>query len=251
MVRSVAHRAGRALALLFLLAVALPCRALTPEERFTKAMTAFGSNDYGEAAYQLRELNAAGQWSHGALHNLGNAEWKVSRPGYAVLAWERARTLNPADRNTIANLRFARTQAQLPQPSAPWFEQFSEWLPASLWLWVAGLSLWGGVVLLSLPRLLGFRRAGWHQGLAALLLALFLLSTPALFGLWTRSRIGVVLEDETVARLTPTREGEELSKLPAGELARIENERGNFYYVRAQGDRAGWVDKRDFAKIWP
>ena len=40
-------------------------------------------------------------------------------------------------------------------------------------------------------------------------------------------------------------------KLPAGERARIERERGNYFYVRAAGERAGWVDKRDFGKIWP
>jgi hypothetical protein len=224
---------------------------LTPQERFSKATQAFDERDYAEAAYQLRELSAAGQWSHGALHNLGNAEWKVVRPGYAVLAWERARTLDPTDRNTIANLRFARTQARLIQPSRPWYEQFSEWLPASIWLCIAGISLWGGIALLSLPRLLGWRRAGWHQGAAALLLAAFLLSTPALYGLYTRSLIGVALDDETSLRLTPTREGEELIKIPAGELARIERERGNYYYIRAEGDRAGWVEKRVFAKIWP
>lgn len=228
-----------------------PACALTPEERFSKATRAFADRDFAEAAYQLRELSYDGIWSHGALHNLGNAEWKVARPGYAVLAWERARTLNPADRNTIANLRFARTQARLVQPARPWYEQFSEWLPATVWLAAAGLSLWGGIILLSLPRLLAWRRAGWHQGVAALLLAAFLLSIPALFGLWTRSRVGIVLEDDTRLRLTPTRDGEELSKIPAGELARIERERGNYFYVRAEGDRAGWIAKRDFAKIWP
>jgi hypothetical protein len=190
-------------------------------------------------------------WSHGALHNLGNAEWKVARPGYAVLAWERARTLNPTDRNTIANLRFARNQARLVLPSRPWYEQFSELLPPAIWLCAAGLGLWGGIALLWLPRLLAWRRAGWHQGAAALLLTAFLLSTPALIGLWTRSRIGVALEDDTRLRLTPTREGEELVKIPAGEIARVERERGNYFYVRAEGDRAGWVDKREFAKIWP
>lgn len=225
--------------------------ALTPAQRFSKASAAMTDGDYGEGAYQLRELAASGEWSHGSLHNLGNAEWKVARPGYAILAWERARALDPADRNTVANLTFARKKAQLSEPERRWYEQYSEWLPGMWWLLVAGLSLWAGVALLSLPRLLGWQRAGWHQGLAALLLALFLLTTPALIGLWSRANIGVVLEDETRLRLTPTREGEKLDELHAGEVARVENVRGNYYYVRADHDRAGWVEVRDFAKIWP
>ncbi len=237
---------------------AAPASPLTPDERFAKAIEQFtkGGSDYdgagyGEAVFQLREIAAAGAWSHGALHNLGNAEWKVSRPGYAVLAWERARTLNPFDRNTIANLHFARVKAQLVEPDRRWYEQYSEWLPPAAWLLGAGVSLWGGIILLCLPRLLVWRRAGWHQGVAALLLATFLLAVPALLGLWSRSNLGVVLEDETRLRLTPTRDGEELGKLAAGEVARVEDTRGSYLYVRAENDRAGWVDQRDFAKVWP
>ena len=238
-----------ALAILILLCTS--ASATTPAERFQTARTAYLSGDFAEAAYQLRELPAAGEWSHGALHNLGNAEWKVSRAGYAVLAWERARALDPFDRNTVANLRFARTQAQLLVPERAWFEQYSEWLPSPVWLWSASLGLWGGVALLTLPRLLGTRRADWHQGAAALLLAVFLLAVPALVGLHTRGRIGVVLEDETALRLSPTQEGESLAKLAAGEMGRVENARGDYLYIRAEGDRAGWVHRREFAKIWP
>lgn len=235
-------------------AAAVSTAEVSPEQRFASANAAFNSGDFAEAAYQLRELALAGYWSHGSLHNLGNAEWKVNRPGYAVLAWERARTLNPSDRNTTANLRFARTQAQLVVPERPWFEQYSEWLPPSAWLWTASVALWCGVGLLVLPRILGARRADWHQGVAALLLAIFLLAVPALVGLHTRRSIGVVVHEETPLRLSPTREGEtrdSLGKLAAGEMGRVENARGDYLYVRAEGDRAGWVHKHEFIKVWP
>jgi hypothetical protein len=119
-----------------------------------------------------------------------------------------------------------------------------------LWLLIAPLGLWGGIAFLALPRLFGWRRADWHQGVAAALLAVFLLSVPALLGLARRAQIGVVLEDETPLRLTPTREGETLVKLSAGEMARVERERGDYLYVRAEGDRAGWVRRADFERIW-
>jgi hypothetical protein len=34
-------------------------------------------------------------------------------------------------------------------------------------------------------------------------------------------------------------------------MARIERERGEYLYVRADGDRAGWVRKADFGRVWP
>lgn len=235
------------LLLVFICATAF---AETPDERFEKATTAMSDGDYGEAAYQLRELVSEGKYSHGSLHNLGIAEWKVVRPGHAILAWERASMLNPHNANTAANLAFARKKGELQTPVLSWYESYSAWLAPDVWLIAASIGLWGGVFLLTLPRLLGMRRADWHQGAAALLLAAFLLTIPALFGLSRRGSLGVALEDSTGLRLTPTRDGEELVKLPAGELARVEKERGNYFYVRAEGDRAGWVRREEFQRIW-
>ncbi len=239
------------LALWMLLSLSLPLAAQTPDARFAKATAAYAGGDFAEAAYQLRPLVDEGHISAGALHNLGNAEWKVSRPGYAILAWERAVALDPANLNTAANLRFARHEAKLGAPVLGWHEQYSAWLPSAIWLAAAMLGLWGGVSLLVLPRLLGWRRADWHQGVAALLLAIFLLSVPAIYGLTQRAQIGVVLEEETPLRLMPTREGETLVKVAAGEVARVEKVRGDYLYVRAEGDRAGWLRRTDFARIWP
>jgi hypothetical protein len=223
----------------------------TPEERFRKASEAYVAGDFAEAVYELRELVDEGHFAPGALHNLGDAEWKVGRHGHAVLAWERALSLDPFSRNTDANLRFARHHARLDAPVLAWYERYSMALPGGWWIAILSAGLWGGVAMLTLPRLLGWRRADWHQGVAAMLFAVFLLSGPALFGVWKRSQFGVVLEDETPLRLTPTREAETLVKLSAGEMARVERERGDYFYVRADGDRAGWVRKADFARVWP
>jgi hypothetical protein len=226
-------------------------RAATPDARFTKASKAYVEGEFAEAVYELRELVNDGNFASGALHNLGDAEWKVGRHGHAVLAWERALSLDPFSKNTEANLRFARYNARVDAPVLTWHERYSAALPGAWWILIASAGLWGGVALLTLPRLLGWRRADWHQGVAAALLAIFLLSGPALLGVWGRSQFGVVLEDETPLRLTPTREAETLAKLASGEMARVERERGEYFYVRADGDRAGWVSKADFVRVWP
>jgi tetratricopeptide (TPR) repeat protein len=241
-------------AAVLMLSLALPAQSLhaaTPDERFLKASESYAAGEFADAVYDLRELTNDGIFSAGALHNLGDAEWKVGRHGHAVLAWERALSLNPFSKNTEANLRFARSQAHVDAPVLTWFERYSAALPGGWWIAIASAGLWGGVALLTLPRLLGWRRADWHQGVAAALLAIFLLSGPALLGVWRRAQFGVVLEDETPLRLTPTREAEMLVKLTSGEMARVERERGEYFYVRADGDRTGWVRKADFARVWP
>ena len=239
-----------AIFLLAAFAASLRAEAGKADDRFRKANAAYASGEFADAVGELRALSDEGKFSGGSLHNLGNAEWKVGRPGYAVLAWERARSMNPFNPNTDANLRFARHSARVEAPVLGWQERYSTWMPGGWWLIIASTALWGGVALLTLPRLFGTRRADWHQGIAAALLAIFLLSVPALLGLSKRAQLGVVLEDETPLRLTPTREGETLTKLPAGEMARVERARGEYLYVRAEGDRAGWLKKADFARVW-
>jgi ribosomal protein L2 len=59
----------------------------------------------------------------------------------------------------------------------------------------------------------------------------------------------VILEAQTPLRLTPTREAQTFTKLSAGELARVERERGNYVYVRLASDAAGWVEKTRVGRI--
>lgn len=233
----------------FCCCVATVSRAAGDRQSFNLAQVHYREGDYAEAAKLLAAQSRA-EVSPGLLHNLGNAEFKLGHLGEAILAWERARSLAPWARNTAGNLRFARGEAALDQPAFPWYETYSMWLTPDTWLWGASICFWGAAACLALPPLLGRRRAGWTQLGAVVTISAFILTLPALAGLWTRSRIGVVLAPETPLRLTPTQEGEVLGKLPAGELARVELQRRGYLYVRAESDRAGWVREQEFARIW-
>jgi len=145
------------------------------------------------------------QLASGTLQNLGNAEWKLGRTGPAILAWERALWLDPFHKAARMDLRFARKTAQLETPDLAWYEVISTWLPANWWAWIAGVSLWLAVGMVMLPGILRLRKATWHQAVAAFCLMVFLLSIPAYVGLHTRSRIGFVLQPDTLLRLTPPR----------------------------------------------
>jgi tetratricopeptide (TPR) repeat protein len=221
--------------------------ASTPAE-FRQGLDAYAGGAYDQAAITFREL-AQRQPSAGAYHNLGNAEWKQGQPGEAVLAWEKAQWLDPFDANTRVNLRFARQKVQLPSPALAWYEICSTWLPVRAWALLASASLWLALALVLLPGILRWRKADWHHALAAASLAVFLLTMPALLGVQTRAKLGVIRAKETLLRLTPTREAQALGKLPAGEMARLERERGQYVYVRTGNDVAGWVERAQFGQI--
>ncbi|MBN2506906.1 MAG: hypothetical protein JXQ71_09450 [Verrucomicrobia bacterium] len=217
-------------------------------ELFDQGTRSYLAAGYKQAAELFRQA-AALQPASGVFHNLGNAEYMAGRVGPAILAWERAHWLAPYFDNTRANLRFARKKAQLDEPGLAWYEICSTWLPPNAWPWIAGVSLWLAVGMVMLPGIFHWPKSDWHQGLAAAGFAVFLLTLPALGGVISRSELGVVLEKETRLRLTPTQDAQTLTRLPAGEIGRVERRRGHYYYVRLASDAAGWVDAARFSLI--
>lgn len=186
----------------------------------------------------------------GILVNLGLAEWQRGHAGAAMLAWEQARWIDPFDPRAGANLKFAQAVAQVAEPQLKWFEVASTWLPPDAWVWIAGASLWVAVGLLTLPRFLRWRKAGWQQTLAALAFGVFLLSMTANFGVVSRTEIGFVLNKNAPLLLTPTRTGEVISTLTAGEPARRLRTRGNYFFIRTSG-AAGWIERGQFGLVCP
>lgn len=219
-------------------------------EGFDLGRTDYEAGKYAEAskAFQAHVQNEV---SPGLLHNLGNAEFKLGHLGAAILAWERAHALDPRSRNTRANLNYARGHAGLEQPESPWYETYSAFFPPDRWIAIATCAFWASLALLFLPPLLHRRRTAVSQAAAVVAIILFLLTLPALAGIYTRGRIGIVQLADTSLRLTPTQEGEVLGTLPEGEVARVEKHRGAYWYVRASSDRAGWVKREEFTLLWP
>lgn len=210
----------------------------------------YNEGDFAGAVESYQAL-AKKSVSPGLLHNLGNAQFQQGKLGPAILAWEQARSLDPWLRNATANLHFARNHAGLDEPAYSWAEKYSAFLSPDTWTWIVALGFWSAAGLLTLPALLRRKRTSLTQGGAVVAIGIVLLALPALLGLATRSQCGIIQTADTVLRLTPTQEGELLTKLAEGELARSEQTHGEYLYIRASGDRAGWVRRTEFAKIWP
>ena len=222
------------------------CRAVT-NDFFAQGVALSRIGQFPEAAAAF-EKSAAALPASGTLVNLGLAEWQRGRAGAAILAWEQARWIDPFDPRAGANLKFARSAAQVDEPQLKWFETASTWLPPNVWVWLAGASLWLGVGAMVLPGIFRRRKASWHQTLAALAFVLFLFSLTASFGVVSRTGIGFVLKKNAPLRLTPMREGEVISTLAAGEPARRLRTQGNYFLIRTSGG-LGWIAREQFAMV--
>jgi hypothetical protein len=161
----------------------------------------------------------------------------------AIIAWERALLLNPRSRDSENNLSFAREIAQLESPDWTWCEIAASWLPEKIWAWIACASFWFAIGMLIVPGVLRWKKTATQQAAVALGLVLFLLSLPANYGIWTRSRIGFAYRNDTALKLTPTKDGEPITRLAAGEPGRV-------LLIRTRR-MTGWIERDGFEFITP
>jgi hypothetical protein len=216
-------------------------------ELFHEGVDSYHAGDYSTASVLFRRAAVLSP-AAGTLQNLGIAEWQRGETGTAVLAWEQARWLDPFNESIRDDLRFARKTAQLESPELAWYEVVSNWLPVNWWAWTAAASLWLAISMGTLPGIFRWRKLAWHQAVAAVGLAVFLLSVPAQFGLSTRSHLGFIVQKDVPLRLTPTHEAQDITRLAAGEPARLLRSRGNYYLLRTNHSE-GWVERAQFGLI--
>jgi hypothetical protein len=208
---------------------------------FHAGALAYTSGEYNASASAFRD-SARTQPASGTLENLGLAEWQRGQPGLAILAWEQSLWLDSFNKSSHENLRFARKAAQVETPQLVWYEGISTWLPMNWWAWISVCTFWVALAAVFLPGIVRAKKRGWHQAIAALSLTLFLLSIPAAFGIQSRSRLGFVLQKDTPLQLTPTAEGQVVTRLAAGDPVRLQRSHGAFCLVKTS-HTSGWVNR--------
>ncbi len=212
---------------------------------FAGGQEAYERGDYETAIANFRAL-AVTTPAAGIFLNWGNSEWQLGHTTEALLAWERALLISPHDAQARNNLQFARETAQIEAPHWTWGEIAAAWLTARTWAWLACLSFWFAVSLAVLPPVLRWRKTSWQQAGMAFGLGVFLLSLPANYGTWTRTKVGFIAGAETPLRLTPTTEGEPVVRLAAGEPGRVLRTHDGYLLVQTRLAR-GWVTREEFS----
>lgn len=248
-------RLSAALGLALVLGVALaPCaRAESPEETFLRGNRAYDASHYDDAAQAYMELVERGIVDPRVEFNLGNAEFRRGRVGSAILHFERARRLDPADAEIRANLEFARgasgarsaASETLPAPIAWARAVVDRFGPARL-AWIALGLVWlvCGVLAWGLAEAGRFRALhGWM--LAALLAGLGVVATT-----WyithrqlVSQRVAVVLAREAPVLAGPGENNAQLATVPEGLALEVWGERPDWVNVRLPNSVSGWIAK--------
>ncbi len=244
---------------ILLLAGLLSLAGQTPEDRYSQAGELYSSGDYSGAAAIYRQLWEEGFRSEDLLYNAGNAFFKAGDNASAILFYERAKLLAPADEDIDYNLQIARSRITDRFETVPqlffvrWFDFLSLLAPTNTWalaaiaMFIASLVL--GLVFLTKSRARGRLLSFWLS-IAAMTISLVMISL-AIRGnsLVNNNRKAVITCSIVTGRSAPGETGNELFVLHSGTTVTVEQELGAFREVRLPDGNKGWVSSSCMEKI--
>lgn len=231
----------------------------SPEERYSQAGDLYGSGDYSGAAAIYRKLWEEGFRSGDLLYNAGNAFFKSGDNASAILFYERAKLLAPADEDIEYNLQIARSRITDRFESVPqlffvrWFDFLALLTSTNIWA-VAALVMFLVALVLALLFLTKARARGrllsfWLATVALLLSFLLISLSIRNNNLVNHNSKAVITCSIVTGRSAPGETGNELFVLHSGTTVTVEQELGAFREVRLPDGNKGWIGADCMEKI--
>lgn len=232
---------------LLLLITAWPAAAAP--SLFDEASKLYDAQDFTGARQRYEQLLADGQLSANVFYNLGNSEYRLARPGYAALAYQRALLLEPRHPEAEANLALLRIRSGAKDlPRAP-LEVVLLPFSAPVYCLLGATAFW--VAILGGAALLFWRRVPLMALVCGVAMLVAAYSAAALWR-WSRDRaIAVVLAPEVTARLEAADRAGVAETLPAGSNVRVLSEHGAWVYCELPGRGRGWLLKKSIERVAP
>ncbi len=233
--------------------------AQTPEVRFSEANDLYTSGDFSGAAALYRKLYEEGLRSDNLFYNAGNAYFKSGDVASAILFFERAKLISPADEDIDYNLQIARSRVSDRFEEIPplffvrWFDFLSLLTTTNRWAIIAItlfiLSLTAGIIFLTKARALGRLMTFWLS-VAALILTLISVSLALRNNsLVNRNSKAVVMCSILTGKSAPGEGGSELFVIHSGTTVTVEETLGEYSEIRLPDGTKGWIKADCIEKI--
>jgi len=221
------------------------------EDQFRQAVAHFSTGNYDKALEIWTDLYKTGYRSAELEYNIGNTFFKMNNIPGAVLFYERASLLKPADEDINYNLQIAKTLVvdrfeEIPELFfVEWYDFLSLLLSSNTWARVSITSFILCLFFLSIYfysskyrlKVLGF----W------LALGLLILSLASLaFTLRNKtlvydSKEAVIMTPLVNGKSAPDNSGTDLFLLHEGTKVTVEDEVGGWLEIRLSDGNKGWI----------
>jgi tetratricopeptide (TPR) repeat protein len=216
--------------------------AKDPAALFSGAVKAYHAAKYAEAVALNEAVLAEGVYSAALYYNLGNAWFKLGRPGKALVNYRRAMRLAPRDSDLRANVSFARSMVEnyTPWPRGSVFTFTQRFLSVRELQWLAfgAFALAGAFVLVGL--FAGFARKRIFTGTLLLACAAGYLITASILQAVGRTEEAVCIE-RAEARFEPSDKATTHFKVADGAEVRILRKKEGWLKIERSDGKIGWV----------
>lgn len=219
--------------------------------KFNQGVTYFSTGSYKEAIQSWTEVYNTGYRSANLCYNLGNAYFKLNNIPQAILFYERAALLNPADEDINYNLQIARTLTvdrfqEIPELFfVEWYDFVSLFLSSNLWARISLISFILSLLFLSLyiyspkysHKVIGF----WFAvSLFVLCIASFVFSSRNKYLVYD-SHKAIITTPIISGKSSPDSSGTDLFVLHEGTKVSVEDAVGEWLEIRLSDGNKGWV----------
>ena len=223
------------------------------------AEEAYSVGDFDGAIREYQSLEKAGAVSSSLFYNLGNAFYRKGSVGKAILYYERALKLDPADKDIRNNLDMARLQTLDKIDSVPqfilveWVKNLRNKLSSNAWAIVSLILLALSVALLLLckfGRSTSSRRLYFIIAMILLLFTIFsFLFSLSLARQATGNDTAVVVENIGSVKSSPAAGGNSIFVLHEGTKVKILESVEQWSRIEIQDGRQGWIKTSDIEVI--
>ncbi len=239
---------------IFLLFIVLNCALLAnPESIMRTANEYYKNNRYQLAVDEYNKLIEEGYTGVSVFYNLGNTHYRLGQIGYAILYYEKALTISPADEDVLHNLELAKLNLKDKVDTLPPFFIFNIWEGLLAFFSVTGWTVLVYIffILLLAAIVLYFFSKSITQQRAAVFSAIgiFIVLCAAILLLAVKMnkeyniKYGVIVNKEVIVKSAPDKSSNDEFQIHEGLKVKVEDNVDDWIKIRLEDGKIGWVSK--------
>jgi tetratricopeptide (TPR) repeat protein len=241
------------------IAAFIPVKAADPKALLNEGNALYSKAQFNKAIEKYKEIIKAGYVSSELYYNLGNSYFKTHEIKSAILYFEKARLLDPSDKDIDFNLELARSFIVDKINAVPevffvtWLKWLRNCMSANGWAifstatFLLFLSLF---LLYLLSGKLFLKKLGFWMGVVMLLFAL----TSFVMGYqlkWAQQakNSAIIFTPSVTLKSSPSESGNNLFILHEGTKVEILDEAGEWREIRIPDGNRGWIRNSEIETI--
>jgi tetratricopeptide (TPR) repeat protein len=245
--------------LLLLLCTTLSGYPVSQRDYIFKGNKAYSAGSYSTAVEMYKKVTDAGFESPELFYNIGNAYFKMNDFASAILWYERAKRIDPANEDIDFNLNVANTKISDKIEPLPelfykrWFNALIQFFSVDVWasicvvLFIAGLLC--GILYLS-SRVLVLRKIGFWLGFGLLAMAgLSFVFSWSSYSFTKATTEAIVFAPTITVKSSPDDKSTDLFVVHEGTKVRLLDNISGWYEIRIANGSVGWLPATSLEKI--